>query len=392
MLDNQVLDDDRPDPLELADGIYFSLAEDIYHKLPRVSASFVKAMDISESDAWQKSWMNPDKEDKATDAMINGKAAHTAQLEPELFTSKYVVKPEVSDYPNCLTTVAEYGEALEKLGEPKTVKAEKVLEKARRLLSIDPTAVCFHAILADWEADKRGRKGITKTTFTSIMKDARLLRANPEIAKLITGGYSEVSFLWTDPETKIQMKMRVDYLKACGFSDLKNFANKSNKSLGRVFIDAFMYDRHHIQAVFYFNVIEAVRRGELKLKVHGSKDQIAMIDELRKRKKPIKCKFIWLQKSGAPNVACRDIVLTHPVVAVLEQGIGAEDKAEEMAYKNPTYTALFYRAMGDIRQALATFQQCQAVFEDGEPWQSLNAVDTISDGDFPPFWLTLYGE
>lgn len=392
MSDNEVVDDGRPDPLAISDGIYFDLDETLYHKLPRVSASFLKAMDISESDAWEKSWMNPDKEEKATDAMINGKAAHTAQLEPELFTSKYVVKPEVSDYPSCLTTVAEYGEALEKLGEPKTLKGEKVLEKARRLMGFGKNPPCFHVILADWEADKRGRKGITKATFTSIMKDARLLRNNPEISKLITGGYSEVSFLWTDPETKIQMKMRVDYLKACGFADLKNFANKSNKSLSRVFIDSFMYDRHHIQAVFYFNVIEAVRRGELELKVHGNEDQIAMIDELRKRKKPIKSKFIWLQKSGAANVACRDIVLTHPVVGALEQGQGVEDKAEELAYKNPTYTGLFYRAMGDIRQALATFQQCQKVFEDGEPWQSLNAVDTISDGDFPPFWLTIYGE
>ena len=388
---DDVIDDGGPDPLEMPDGIYFDLDETLYHKLPRASASFLKKMDISPSDAWESSWMNPDKEDKTTDAMIAGKAAHTAQLEPELFTSQFVVKPEAEDFPNCLTNATEIANALAELGQPKTSKGENVLEKAMRLKSAGFGGKIFHIILDEWEAEKRGRHAITKATFTSIMKDSKLLRSNPEIAKLITGGYSEVSFLWTDPETKIQMKMRVDYLKACGFVDIKNFANKNGKSVGRVFIDSFMYDRHHIQAAFYFDAIEMVRRGIVDLKVNGTAEQVAMIDELKARKKPIKCKFIWLQKSGAANIACRNIALTHPVVGVLEQGQGVETEAEEMAYKHPTYTGLYYRAAGDIRSALAQYKTCLEVFE-GEPWQSLDMLGEISDGDFPPFWLTLYGE
>lgn len=393
MNDDSVIDDGVEIDHVLPDGIYFDLDETIYHSLRRISASGCKDLDISNSNYWQRSWHNPDKVDNATPAMLVGKAAHTARLEPEKFTQQFVVDPDKSDYPQVLTTGTEIAAELDRRGEKKNVAGENVIDKAERLKASGYGGPIWHLIRRDFEDQRRNRKSISKAAFVEIMRDAQILRSNPEIAEIISGGASEVSILFTDPATDLQMKCRVDYLTATSFTDLKNFNNKNGKPLGQCVTDIFQYDRYHMQAAFYFNPLEMLRRGEIMLPIQGpvSDEEIQLIADILDSPKPLDCWFIFFQKGGVPNVLARQVHLMQPVAGSVEQSAGAEQAGLEMAYKHASPTRLMCRAEGDIRQALSAYMKCVEVFAEGEPWQSLDMVGSISDGDFAPWFLDVYG-
>jgi len=71
-----------------AEGIYFDMPEDEYHKIPYFSRSGADEILFSAEQFWENSPMNPDRKEKETnDAMDLGSAIHCMLLEPERFKS-----------------------------------------------------------------------------------------------------------------------------------------------------------------------------------------------------------------------------------------------------------------------------------------------------------------
>lgn len=383
---------------DFADGIYFDMDADIYHKIKRASCSFLQKMLISPADAWAGSWMDPNRptdDEDATAAQIFGRFTHTARLEPEKLKSLYVRKLEKDDIrrPGALYTDAEISAELEKKGLPKTVKGEKVLDKAYRLFDAGYTGPIWHIFLDAWEEEREGRQPISGAGWDETLRDAERLRMVPQVAELMQGGAAEVSILWTCAATGIKMKARLDYLRATDWTDLKTFVNQQGKHLNQMIADSFRYNRYYIQAALYREAVEMVRTSDA-LPVHGTAAQEALVAAIRDQQR-LDCWYVFQQKGGVPNILARKVSLVEKMSddAVEEMvADGAhEDKilAARRAADMGTLmkTGLYEKALRDIMRAKRDFVAYSEVYEPGQPWLPLQPMGVIDDGDFNQYWL-----
>jgi len=100
-------------------GVYFNMSFDEYLKIPCLNASGIKELNISETDFWSRSWMNPDYDDIDDDskAKIEGRAYHKRILEGrERFFSEYALEYEDDGNPMVLRSAKEIKEKLDRIG------------------------------------------------------------------------------------------------------------------------------------------------------------------------------------------------------------------------------------------------------------------------------------
>ncbi len=259
---DEVIETDAPEIPQYPDGVYFHMPEDHYHAQKRFRASGIISMMASECDFWAGSWMNQDRDDTATDAQLLGRAFHTARLEPELLTERFVRKieqsdygddllttdnqvramikklqPKKEDYPEALHTDTDVKKALKELGQPQSQKGESAEDRQRRLRGLSAGVVFWQDIIAEWEAEhgsmrepddenaldraKRlrsygyegpvwvleqdefeaelnGRTPLPAKFWDQITADIDEMKVSPVAQKYLTGGKPEVSILWTD--------------------------------------------------------------------------------------------------------------------------------------------------------------------------------------------------
>lgn len=100
-----------------------------------------------------------------------------------------------------------------------------------------------------------GQTVITRADYETIKEMRNALYQNRDIAELLTGGESEVSFHF-DVGT-LQGKCRFDYVRGNVAIDLKTTIDASPRAFG---MDAYRR-KYHIQAAFYSDVLTA-ERGE----------------------------------------------------------------------------------------------------------------------------------
>lgn len=107
---------------------------------------------------------------KTSPAKELGTATHAAILEPERFASEYVGAPY--------------------FGDLRTAKA-KALRDA-------------------WEAENFGKRIVAFADFGRLQAMSQAVREHSEARKLLEGIKAEVAIQWTDPETELQCKGRLD--------------------------------------------------------------------------------------------------------------------------------------------------------------------------------------
>lgn len=139
---------------------------------------------------------------EATDAMRLGSAVHTAVFEPEKLDTAYAVWSE------------------------------------GRRAGNDWKAFCEAA---------EGRAVITQEQYLGAQLVAEAVRAHPVAGRLLKKGIAEGTLLWTDPETGIKCKARLDWITARHGVDLKS----SNTIDARQFGRSFGAMRSHGQLGFY---------------------------------------------------------------------------------------------------------------------------------------------
>lgn len=193
------------------DGIYYDMPEDVYHALPRLSASGIKNLLISGMDFWSRSWMNPSRREYERDHLDVGKAYHKRMLEGlPAFQSCYAVEPD------CDRRTKE--------GKQK---------------------------YADWVANNPKANAISQELYDEILEAGSYLERHPD--NPFVGGRPEVSVLWTDEETGVPMKARLDYLSDALISDLKTFSNSSGSNIARAVGNNIAKYRYVMQAVIYLD-------------------------------------------------------------------------------------------------------------------------------------------
>lgn len=386
---------------DLPDGIYFNLPEDVYHKVEALGSTDIGNLNISPADFWKNSWFNPDNEkedgeedEDATKAQILGRAYHVARLEPERFDDVYIRQPEKSEFPKdkLLTSDAAIKAALKARGLPQTEGTETIEQRAGRLVADGFEDPIWHLIMQEFENERTATKphkiGISATYFDDIRRDIQRIDNNPEVKALITGGFAEVSVIWTDVNG-IRCKARFDYLKANSWSDFKTFENSMRKGLERCIRDAFQYNGYYLQATHYRDAADAIRSGNLKVQ-DGTKDQKRLIDMIMERDRPLACYYIFQQKGGVPNLlayqfqfmqidAWRDVQID----IMLED----ENQAALVRDAMSTKSALWMRGRRDVNVAKQLFMLYSQTYLEGEPWAPIEAIRVIGDADFNPRWL-----
>jgi hypothetical protein len=187
--------------------IIYDMPAKEYHDLPRFSSSGIKKILVSANDFWVSSWMNPNRKEQTSDTFNVGTAYHTRILEgEEVFDKRYAVAPDVD----------------------------------RR--TKDGKATYLAWLEANPEAE-----AIDLETCVQIEKAAHRL----EETKMFSDGKPEVSILWTDDETGVPMKARLDYLTDSRILDLKTFSNSQGSDIMRLVANHMIKYRYHVQAAIY---------------------------------------------------------------------------------------------------------------------------------------------
>jgi len=338
---------------EMMDGVYFNLDEQVYHALPRLSASGINNLLVSPATFWHNSWLNPNKKDEDTPARVLGRAYHTARLEPDKFDAQFVCELDKADYTDGLITDASVKTALMEMGEPQTKTGETMLDRAHRLRACGYEGGIYQLDLEEWTAAAGGRTPIKAKYWPEILVDMERFRESPEVSDLLTGGAAEVSILWTCPDSQQKMKARVDYLKPDMIVDLKTFQNSSRKPLDQCVADAFRYNRYYIQSAEYWNAVELIRSGDLSVVGDASNEEKALLHSIRTNPRPMQSWYVFQEKDGVPNLVAYQIGLlnTHISAELNEAGVDDERVKQLARDAVSSPSALKVKADMEIRHA-----------------------------------------
>lgn len=377
----------------IEDGIYFGLPDEVYHAVPRLSASGIQKLCVSPATFWRGSWLDPDRpelDEEATDAQILGKAYHCARLEPERFHASYVRKISKADFPaeGLLTSDAAVKAELKNRGLVQSIGNESIAERAQRLADDGYEGTILPLETAKWETEVKGRIPLPADHFDQIVTDMERIRGCGEIAELLSDGEPEVSVFWTD-QHGIRMKSRLDWLKVASWSDLKTFDNSRGNELGQALANAVRYNRLHVQAVIYRDATEAIRTGDIPIKSEATDAQRALIEAIRNRADPLSCWFIFQEKGGVPNLLGREFRFS-TAGTYRDTEIDTmvdEDEREAVRSKMAMRTMLCLRAIWEIDRAKRAFVLHCEVYEPGQPWFPIEPLGAFDDIDFNTYWL-----
>ena len=390
LFENDRADDQEPiknqtlEPKALADGIYFNMPEAEYHALPRLSASGIKNILTSLPTFWAKSWMNSEKveDDDDSKARILGRAYHCAIFERDSLHKRYVGEPDWSSFDGLIENDTAVKARLKDLGAPQTKSGELALDRAYRLRDLGCDAPIKSIIQAEFTQDLDDRVAIKDQYWRQIMRDIERIEANPEIRDLVSGGASEVTILWTCPDTDIPMKARIDKLKAEYFVDLKSFANANGKPVNQAIADQVQYYRYYLSMRVYQVAIGMIRTLDLKIQRGQSDRNGELVSALRNKETPHQPWLLFQEKNGIPNLLARRLKLQHYPDGVEEQSIGAEDHSIKLAD-----SVLCRKADIEIARAKQLFGQAMAVYGPDAPWFPLDMIGEIGDENFRDYFL-----
>lgn len=383
--DQEPIKNDEPDAKALEDGIYFNLPEAEYHALPRLSASGIKNILTSLPTFWAKSWMNPetaDADDDDTKAQILGRAYHAAIFEPDDLDKRFAGEPDLDDFAGMLMTDAAVKAELKEYGAPQTKSGELALDRARRLEGLGFAKPIKSIVMAEFEDELGDRQAIASKYWRQIMRDVERIQANPEIHNLVTGGASEVTILWTCPDTGTPMKARIDKLKPEYFVDLKSFANPNGKPVNQAIADQVQYYQYYLSMRVYQVAIGMIRKLDLKIQSGQTEETAKLVSDLRSKASPHQPWLFFQEKGGIPNLLARRLKLQIYPEGVDEQSIGAEDHDIKLAD-----SVLCRKADIEIARAKQLFQQAMDIYGPDQEWYPLDMIGEIGDEDFRDYFL-----
>ena len=220
-------------------------------------------------------------------------------------------------------------------------------------------------------AGLEGRTLLKPDIMGDIERMARIVLAHQSAAKALTGGVSEVSILWTEENTGIPMKARVDYLKTKAIVDVKSFNNPLGKPIDAAVASAVANCRYDVQAVIYD---EAVKQAKAMLRT---------------------LKTAAIHHVSGPMPSNEWIVATascpqHTFVFVfIEQGPVTNVRVREFT-RSETYGGLggstnmhWLSGEAGFYEGLKRYSNCMKQFGPDKPWIEDQPMRPFSEQDFP---------
>jgi hypothetical protein len=380
--------------IDLPDGIYLDMPFDQYLALERMSAGGLTDMMEGPAAFWARSWLNPDREEQEeSKAMLHGRAYHCARLEPTEFDKRFIRELTPEDMPKgSLLSDREYKAWLKEMGHPQTKGSETVLERAKRIEDLEDGPACWHTARDDWETHNvKGREIIDPKTWEEIERDSARVRMNPEIAKLISGGLSEVTILFT--LDGVPCKIRPDFIGSGFVTHLKTWDNKSfGKTGNHAVVDAFRFNGYYRTGWFYELGMSQIRTQDLDVRssADGSVLPISDLDKHEALTLSTHMRanlerqtwFLFLRRGGVPDIRARRIRWMALPPGIREQEIGASTaKFQKLA------SAMARKADLEIRSCLQLYLESLEQYQPGEPWFPRDMIGDLADHDFSDYWL-----
>ena len=294
-------------PETIADGVYFNLDADDYHRDPALGSGDVGLLLKHPGDYWWASWMNPKRRRVETDYQAWGRAFHVLIVEgEETFDARYFRGPSKHDFPGVMVTMPDLRKWLQ-LHAFAVSGNKDTLEK--RVLAADPTAPVWSEIERRAEVQASGRIVLDPQTYDEIVVSSAFITKNPSCAKAFTNGYPEVSVFYTVGEMyvdghgnwPVRCKARFDYVKYRAVVDLKSIRpwNKM-KEFDVAINDAISGYGYDVQAAHYCNardrMADLIREG----KVYGQVEQAWLHRFLELSREEYDFIWIFYQADGAP--------------------------------------------------------------------------------------------
>lgn len=335
------------------DGVYFGLPEGQYHAEPRLSTSAMKWLKISPRDFWVRSWMNPDRpEEEDTDAKESGSAHHKRILEGrDAFYRAYAAALEPADYPDALRTVEDIKARLVQLEQKVTGRKDDLIA---RLLDADPSTDVWDVLVAEHAKANAGKTLLRFEHIKRIEFAAAMIERHPALAKCFTGGYPEVTVFWTDQDTGVPMKARLDYLKVKAIVDLKTFSNPLGKGIDAAIYAAMASRKYHIQAANYVDAANKAKALIRDGRVHGNADR-AWLDRFAATPEP---EFIFVFQDTGPAQIARGKIFPK--------------------------RSMYQIGQVEVRHLVSVFAECRERFGDG-PWVDDATIEEFDDALFPAY-------
>ena len=205
----------------MKDGVYTNIDFEEYLKIDAFSKSMVDS--TLKSGLHLKHYMdNP----KTGDRLDVGSLVDCLLLEPELFEDQYRVLPLTSE---------------DAKGNEKPFSMQ--LKAAKELVA---------KIYAE------GHTPIKKDVLDVCKLVVERIKSHPLASKWLDGSVSQVTVVWTDPDTGVRCKARPDALKADHLIDLKTTECALPNTFSRI---AFNFG-YHIQSAMYHDGISFVKNGK----------------------------------------------------------------------------------------------------------------------------------
>lgn len=206
--------------------IIFDMPEAEYRAHPAIANSDLTSVRRSPGHLLARR-RNPE---EVTPAKLDGRALHTAILEPQLFMQRYCVMP---------------------------ADAPRDLRHHRNAKSPSPDTIASIRWYDDWEAANAGRVTLPADKYERFMAVAENIRSHPDLKPYFDApGESEVSVFAEDPVTGLSVKCRIDRrVKISNFRialDPKSTEDPRPDAFSR---SAYAYD-YFKQCAFYTDVCE----------------------------------------------------------------------------------------------------------------------------------------
>lgn len=344
-------------PARMADGIYFGLPDDAYHAAFALSSHGIKNLRRSTLDFWVRSALNPDafKLDEDTEAMKIGRAYDARIVEGrEVFEQRFAPALDQNDYPNALRTNADLKDAIIERGGGIRRGRERKEELIQTLAQLDPTALMWDTLVRGHQAAHAGKTLLPRAVMDRIEIAAKMIEAHPQLCKAFTGGEPQVSIFWTDEETGVPCKARLDYLKPRAIVDLKSIGNEIGLPIEKACYRAVANYRYHIQAAFYLEAAAQCRDLIIRNRIGGTVSREFLSALAAGHDKTVL--MVFQQKGPAP--VARGMVM-------------------------PTGLTLDLARM-EISEAKYRFARCWQTFGT-DPWVDIEDIGTFDSTGFPAY-------
>lgn len=348
-------------------GIYFGLPEDEYHADPALSSSGIRKLLTSPLDFWVNSPLNPGYVDEKTEAMIVGTAFHRRLLEPARFAEMYATAPDKGDYPDAVDGAEDLRKLCADLG---VKKSGTIADLCERILEVNPDAELWPVIKAGLLKQTQGRIVLRPSVMADIERAAKIVLLHQAATRAMSGGYSEVSVFWIDPESGVRLKARIDYLKVKAIVDLKTFSNSLGKPVKSAVASAVANGGYHIQAVMYDQAVRAAKyllRTQKSAAVHFVGHEVPN-DWLTSF---AACEshafaFVFIEQGPVTNVVVREFRRA--------DGPGGSEN-------------LYWNAgLAGVREAIRIYETCMATHGPDKPWIIDYPMAPFADVEFP-IWM-----